>query len=75
MQGERVQSRYAAVRVFLTARPGSYTMMPGGLTRVSFASDSKVVTMQKGGGSKDTWVLADHPDRHFQSSAPAASPL
>ncbi|HMF39009.1 MAG TPA: circularly permuted type 2 ATP-grasp protein, partial [Isosphaeraceae bacterium] len=33
MQGERLQSRYAAVRVFLTARVGTYTVMPGGLTR------------------------------------------
>ena len=38
MQGERLQSRYAAVRVFLTARAGTYTVMPGGLTRVSCAS-------------------------------------
>ena len=35
MQGERLQSRYAAVRVFLTARDGTYAVMPGGLTRVA----------------------------------------
>ncbi len=75
LQGERLQSRYAAVRVFLTARPGSYTMMPGGLTRVSCASDSKVVTMQKGGGSKDTWVLGDHPIGTFSLLPSAHRPL
>ncbi len=75
MQGERLQSRYAAVRVFLTARNGSYTVMPGGLTRVSCSSDSKVVTMQKGGGSKDTWVLGDHPVGTFSLLPPAHRPL
>ena len=31
--------------------------MPGGLTRVSVEPSSLVVSMQLGGGSKDTWVL------------------
>ncbi len=75
MQGERLQSRYAAVRVFLTARNGTYTVMPGGLTRVSCSSDSKVVTMQKGGGSKDTWVLGDHPVGTFSLLPPPHRPL
>src|SRR4029077_20446742 len=34
---------------------------PGGLTRVASASDLPVVSMQRGGGSKDTWVLSDGP--------------
>ena len=38
-----------------------YVVMPGGLTRVSPSPDSLVVSMQRGGGSKDTWVLADGP--------------
>jgi len=75
MQGERLQSRYAAVRVFLTARDGSYTAMPGGLTRVASSSDSKVVTMQRGGGSKDTWVLGDHPVSTFSLLPPPHRPL
>src|SRR4029077_6172359 len=32
---------------------------PGGLTRVSTNPDDLVVSMQSGGGSKDTWVLAN----------------
>jgi uncharacterized circularly permuted ATP-grasp superfamily protein/uncharacterized alpha-E superfamily protein len=75
MQGERLQSRYAAVRVFLTARAGTYTVMPGGLARVSCSADSKVVTMQKGGGSKDTWVLGDHPVGTFSLLPPLHRPL
>jgi uncharacterized circularly permuted ATP-grasp superfamily protein/uncharacterized alpha-E superfamily protein len=65
MHGEDLQSRYAGVRIFLTARDGTYTTMPGGLTRVSSSVDSKVVTMQWGGGSKDTWVLTDQPVSTF----------
>ena len=35
--------------------------MPGGLTRVAGDEDSPVIAMQRGGRSKDTWVLADGP--------------
>jgi len=35
--------------------------MPGGLTRVSRDEVDAVVSMQRGAGSKDTWVLADGP--------------
>ncbi len=75
LQGERLESRYAAVRVFLTAQAGTYTVMPGGLARVSCSSESKVVTMQKGGGSKDTWVLGDHPVGSFSLLPPPHRPL
>jgi hypothetical protein len=33
--------------------------LPGGLTRVAAQADAEVVSMQRGGASKDTWVLAD----------------
>ncbi|NQA20475.1 molybdopterin oxidoreductase, partial [Pseudomonas aeruginosa] len=38
---------------------GRYWVMPGGLTRVASAADAEVVSMQRGGASKDTWVLAE----------------
>jgi len=34
-------------------------VMPGGLTRVALRKGSLVVNSSQGGGSKDTWVLAD----------------
>ena len=34
-------------------------MLPGGLTRVALQQGSLVVNSSQGGGSKDTWVLAD----------------
>ncbi len=48
----------ASLRVYACATPNGYVVMPGGLTRVTTAADSRLVSMQSGGGSKDTWVLS-----------------
>ncbi|WP_044870789.1 circularly permuted type 2 ATP-grasp protein [Pseudomonas sp. LFM046] len=57
-----LQSRAIGMRVFAVAgSDGRYWVMPGGLTRVASAADAEVVSMQRGGASKDTWVLADLP--------------
>ena len=50
--------RHLVLRVFATSASGAWTVMPGGLTRVASSADSLVVSAQRGGGSKDTWVLA-----------------
>jgi uncharacterized circularly permuted ATP-grasp superfamily protein/uncharacterized alpha-E superfamily protein len=44
------------LRVYACATPNGYVVMPGGLTRVATGPDARVITMQRGGGSKDTWV-------------------
>jgi uncharacterized alpha-E superfamily protein len=36
-------------------------VLPGGLTRVAVDGDSRVIAMQRGGRSKDTWVLSGAP--------------
>jgi len=53
--------RHLVLRVYAVASNGSYTVMPGGLTRVTTSLDSLVASMQGGGGSKDTWVAAEGP--------------
>ncbi len=46
------------LRVFLVADgQGDYRMMPGGLCRIAGA-DPGIVSGQRGGSSKDTWVIA-----------------
>lgn len=56
------QPRGIGLRVHASIAPGgNYVVMPGGLTRVANEADSRVVSMQRGGSSKDTWVLADGP--------------
>ena len=58
----RLTPRHMVLRVFAVAAGGTYTVMPGGLTRVSSSVDSLNVSMQGGGGSKDTWVFAKGPE-------------
>ena len=60
-----LQPRHLVLRVYAVASGDSYAVMPGGLTRVTASLDSLVVSMQRGGGSKDTWVLADGPTPQF----------
>jgi uncharacterized circularly permuted ATP-grasp superfamily protein/uncharacterized alpha-E superfamily protein len=58
----RLQPRRLSVRGYIAASPGGdYSVMPGGLTRVSSSAEDPIVSMQSGGGSKDTWVLSDAP--------------
>jgi uncharacterized circularly permuted ATP-grasp superfamily protein/uncharacterized alpha-E superfamily protein len=51
-----LQARAIGLRVFACATPDGYAVMPGGLTRVATGPDARVLTIQKGGASKDTWV-------------------
>jgi hypothetical protein len=46
-------------RSFTLAAKDRYHVMPGGLSRVSAEAGRFVVTMQNGGISKDTWVIAE----------------
>jgi len=54
-------ARTVGLRVFAVATPDGYRVMPGGLTRVALDGESRVIAMQRGGRSKDTWVLSDGP--------------
>ena len=58
---EQLSSRTVGLRVFAVATPNGYHVMPGGLTRVAGDDHSRVIAMQRGGRSKDTWVLSDAP--------------
>jgi uncharacterized alpha-E superfamily protein len=51
--------RAIGMRVFAVASAEGYRVMPGGLTRVAADADAEVVSMQRGGASKDTWVLGE----------------
>lgn len=58
----KAQPRRFVVRAYLAATGADgFTTMHGGLTRITDSPDSRVVSLQKGGGSKDTWVQADGP--------------
>ena len=51
----------------------SYSVLPGGLTRVATGRQSLVVSMQLGGGSKDTWVLGQRAIAAARTSAPRSA--
>jgi hypothetical protein len=63
------------MRVFAVSTGSSYLVMPGGLSRISASLSNMVVSMQRGGGSKDTWVLGDGPAPEFSLLRPPAHPL
>jgi uncharacterized circularly permuted ATP-grasp superfamily protein/uncharacterized alpha-E superfamily protein len=57
----QLQPRAIGMRVYAVASGNGYRVLPGGLTRVAAEADAEVVSMQRGGASKDTWVLGDRP--------------
>ncbi|THF66652.1 molybdopterin oxidoreductase [Pseudothauera nasutitermitis] len=57
----RLMPRSVGMRVFAAATPDGYTVMPGALGRVAPRAGMEVISMQRGGLSKDTWIRADAP--------------
>jgi uncharacterized circularly permuted ATP-grasp superfamily protein/uncharacterized alpha-E superfamily protein len=53
---EGLAASAVGLRVYACATPSGYKVMPGGLTRVATGADSRIIAMQRGGSSKDTWV-------------------
>lgn len=54
---QRFEPRVIGLRLYAVAGANGYEVMPGGLTRVSPEAGTEVISMQRGGSSKDTWVL------------------
>jgi uncharacterized circularly permuted ATP-grasp superfamily protein len=58
---ERLEGRHVDLRPYiLCSRPDDVWVLPGGLTRVALRKGSLVVNSSQGGGSKDTWVVAEY---------------
>ena len=55
---DRVEPRHVDLRPYVLYGE-TVTVVPGGLTRVALKKGSLVVNSSQGGGSKDTWVLAE----------------
>jgi uncharacterized circularly permuted ATP-grasp superfamily protein/uncharacterized alpha-E superfamily protein len=73
-QGE-LEPRPMMIRVYVAAHDGDYTVMPGGLTRIASERGGSVVSMQFGGGSKDTWVVAEQRDAPAVNLRNVAAPV
>ena len=55
---EGIRPRHLDLRPFAVTGRDTW-VLPGGLSRVAMKAGSLVVNSSQGGGSKDTWVLAD----------------
>jgi len=56
-QPPRLIANAVTIRVFAVAAPDGYRVLPGGLARIAGETTAEVVSNQRGGGSKDVWVL------------------
>jgi uncharacterized circularly permuted ATP-grasp superfamily protein len=73
----QMSPRHVDLRPFAISDGEEVWVLPGGLTRVALAEGALVVNSSQGGGSKDTWVLADvprvPPERVVATAAPSIS--
>jgi uncharacterized circularly permuted ATP-grasp superfamily protein/uncharacterized alpha-E superfamily protein len=55
--GMALAARTLSLRVYALGGPHGYAILPGGLARVASEDAPDFVSNQRGGGSKDVWVL------------------
>ncbi|HEV3102174.1 MAG TPA: circularly permuted type 2 ATP-grasp protein [Candidatus Dormibacteraeota bacterium] len=61
LDGGRFRSAHQDLRPFILTGP-DVRVTPGGLTRVALKPGSLIVNSSQGGGSRDTWVMAEEYD-------------
>ena len=69
-----LNSRSVVLRTYVLNTGSEWIAIPGGLVRVAEAEGS-VVSMQRGGHSKDAWVLWDSPVDTFSMLRPRHEPV
>lgn len=67
----RLLARPVGLRAYAVASPDGYSVMPGGLARVATGANARIISMQRGGASKDAWVLTDGPVSEFTLLKPS----
>jgi uncharacterized circularly permuted ATP-grasp superfamily protein len=70
----RLVSRSLVLRTYVLNTGSGWIALPGGLTRVA-ETEGPVVSMQRGGHSKDAWVMWDSPVDTFSMLRPRNEPL
>jgi uncharacterized circularly permuted ATP-grasp superfamily protein/uncharacterized alpha-E superfamily protein len=69
-----LNSRSMVLRAYVLNTGSAWMAIPGGLVRVA-ETEGSVVSMQRGGHSKDTWVLWDSPVDTFSMLHPRNQPV
>ncbi len=67
----RLLARPVGLRAYAVSSPDGYSVMPGGLARVAVGANTRIISMQRGGASKDAWVLTDGPVSEFSMLKPS----
>ena len=67
----RLLARPVGLRAYAVTTPDGYSVMPGGLARVATGANARIISMQRGGSSKDAWVLAQGPVSEFTMLTPS----
>ncbi|MBU2929313.1 circularly permuted type 2 ATP-grasp protein [Winogradskyella psychrotolerans] len=62
-----LEPRKILCRTFAIAKEDSYSVMPGGLVRVAPEREELFVSNQRGGTSKDFWIVNDVPQANLQN--------
>jgi uncharacterized alpha-E superfamily protein len=81
-----LDARPFGIRAYVIATPSGYAVMPGGMARIASETALDIISTQRGGGSKDLWVLSessqvqaaqseDTPDRLMERHAELPSDL
>jgi uncharacterized circularly permuted ATP-grasp superfamily protein len=69
-----LHARSVVLRAYVLNTGNGWTAIPGGLVRVA-DTEGSVVSMQRGGHSKDAWVLWDSPVDKFSLLRPRNEPV
>jgi uncharacterized circularly permuted ATP-grasp superfamily protein/uncharacterized alpha-E superfamily protein len=73
--GSEITPQPVALRTYLVASGDTYRAMPGGLTRVAPDPNGRFISMQRGGSSKDTWVISEAPVQGVSLLSPPGQPI
>ncbi|WP_445738620.1 circularly permuted type 2 ATP-grasp protein [Mariniflexile sp.] len=66
---DTLEPRKVMCRTFAIAKKDSYKVMPGGLVRVAAERENLFVSNQRGGVSKDFWIVTDEQQTNIQNYA------
>jgi len=67
----RLLAKPVGLRAYAVSTPDGYSVMPGGLARVATGASARIISMQRGGSSKDAWVLTNGPVSEFSMLKPS----
>ena len=68
-----IRPRHVDLRPFAVNDGDDVWVLPGGLTRVALPEGELIVNSSRGGGSKDTWVLAGPTDESMETPTAVAA--